>query len=75
MKLNDFLAKSNKPFSKQTRTISFVNETKEAELKTQISSLEIEVQRLQNMEDQYTQMLSRVEVLNDQITNCYTQPR
>ena len=69
MKLNDFLAKSNKPFPKQTRTISFVNETKEAELKTQISSLEIEVQRLQNMEDQYTQMLSRLEVLNDQITN------
>ena len=68
MKLNDFLAKSNKPLPKQTRTISFVNETKETELKAQIASLETEVQRLHDMEDQYTQMLSRLEVLNDHIS-------
>ena len=67
MKLNDFLIKSNAPRSKQTRTISFVNETKETELNSKIASLEAEVQRLSNMEDQYTQMQSRVEVLNEQI--------
>jgi len=67
MKLNDFLIKSNAPRSKQTRTISFVNETKETELNSKIASLEAEVQRLSNMEDQYTQMQSRVEVLNGQI--------
>ena len=67
MKLNDFLAKSTKSHSKQTRTISFVNETKEAELKTEIGILETEVQRLHDMEDRYTQMLSRVEVLSDQV--------
>ena len=67
MKLNDFLAKSTKAHPKQTRTISFVNETKEAELKTEIDILETEVQRLHDMEDLYTKMLSRVEVLSDQV--------
>ena len=66
MKLNDFLTKTNKPLPKQVRTISFVNETKEIELNSQISTLEIEVRRLHDMEDLYTQMLSKIEALQDQ---------
>ena len=73
MKLNDFLAKSNKPLPKQTRTISFVNETKETELNSQIASLETEVQRLHDMEDQYTKMLSRIEVLNEHISGSQSR--
>ena len=69
MKLNDFLTKSTKPIPKQTRTISFVNETKETELKNQISDLELEIVRLHDMEDMYTQMHSRVEVLEDHTKN------
>ena len=65
MKLNDFLDKPKKRVPQKSRTITFVNETKETELKTQIAELESEVQRLQDMEDKYTKMLSRVEVLTE----------
>ena len=67
MKLNDFLDKSHKRVPSQSRTITFVNETKETELKNQINELELEVARLQDMEDQYTKMRSRVEVLNEHV--------
>ena len=52
MKLNDFLAKPTKPRSRTTRTISFVNETKETELNNQIELLTSEVDRLHDMENQ-----------------------
>ena len=67
MKLNDFLDKPKKRVPSQSRTITFVNETKETELKNQIGILETELQRLHDMEDQYTQMRSRVETLNEHI--------
>ena len=67
MKLNDFLDKPRKRVPTQSRTITFVNETKETELKAQIAELELEVSRLQNMEDEYTKMLARVEVLTEHI--------
>ena len=67
MKLNDFLDKPKKRVPTQSRTITFVNETKETELKSQIAELELEVSRLQNMEDEYTKMLARVEVLTEHI--------
>ena len=69
MKLNDFLDKPKRRLPQHSRTITFVNETKETELNSKITSLEAEVNRLSNMEDQYTQMQSRVEVLNEQIKN------
>ena len=65
MKLNDFLAKPTKPRSRTTRTISFVNETKETELNNQIELLTSEVDRLHDMENQYTQMLSQTETLKE----------
>lgn len=67
MKLNDFLDKSKKPYTRiqNTKTISFVNETRETELNQQIADLELEVGRLHDMEDLYTQMLSRVAVLEE----------
>ena len=67
MKLNDFLDKPKKRVPSQSRTITFVNETKETELKNQIAVLETELQRLHDMEDQYTQMRSRVVTLNEHI--------
>ena len=73
MKLNDFLDKPRKRVPTQSRTITFVNETKETELKSQIAELELEVQRLQNMEDEYTKMLSRVEVLNEHISGSQSR--
>tara|TARA_R110000744_G_scaffold372758_1_gene484589 strand:+ start:1018 stop:2028 length:1011 start_codon:yes stop_codon:yes gene_type:complete len=69
MKLNEFLTKTNKPLPKRTQTIAFVNETKEIELNSQISTLETEVQRLHDMEDRYTKMLSRVEVFEEHTKN------
>ena len=50
MKLNDFLAKPTKPRSRTTRTISFVNETKETELNNQI---ELHLDRLNTVDKWY----------------------
>ena len=73
MKLNDFLTKSNKPRPQQKRTISFVNETKETELKNQIAELESEVTRLQDMENQYTQMQSQFIALQEHSSNSQSR--
>ena len=50
MKLNNFFDKSNNLNRKQTKIISVINEKKENEFKSEISRLQIEINRLEQVE-------------------------
>ena len=52
MKLNDYLEKSSKPVA-ANKTITFVNETKETQLRSEIEELSQKVEQLKEIERQY----------------------